>query len=423
VNFEIKYIMRFYRVAILVAAFVACTILSAQLAALYITRQLSAKLHRDVARLNDIREMNAEKTAEIDFYSATGISRPELESFLEQRIDDEQRGLPVMVTLQNGQGDYLVDNRVIVKWDDGEYRLNIDKSGVIRFWINKQKLTRLRVIAPATYSHLKQRTIPLGHAYSRVKVPDTEGYNVIRDEDIDQAMIRRLADFRESNDVLSYKVVRQQLQRRKAKLQLSRGAGVELTPAEIYRQYRDSVVIVGNLYANGKSTQGSGFVLDSSGIVVTAHHVIDKPAAVSRGVMTFTGDVYPITEILAASKSADVAIVKIDANGLKSVPLGTRDDEGSTVTVISHPALKYFSLAQGHISRYWLATLHGEVVLRMDITADIAEGSSGGPVFNSRGEVAGMVSSSRGLRGAMVLRTTVPAFSIRRLIETSATSP
>jgi V8-like Glu-specific endopeptidase len=67
---------------------------------------------------------------------------------------------------------------------------------------------------------------------------------------------------------------------------------------------------------------------------------------------------------------------------------------GNPVTVISHPNYKFYLLTQGHVSRYYM---NKEKMTFMNITADYAKGSSGGPLFNNRGDLIGLVSSTTSL--------------------------
>jgi S1-C subfamily serine protease len=93
------------------------------------------------------------------------------------------------------------------------------------------------------------------------------------------------------------------------------------------------------------------------------------------------------------------------------------------VTVISHPSSNFFSLTQGCISRYWAATSYGELTVRMSVTADFADGSSGGPMFNSRGAVTGLVSGTDAFGDQMVRRSAAPADAIRRLVRQPESQP
>ena len=162
--------------------------------------------------------------------------------------------------------------------------------------------------------------------------------------------------------------------------------------AEIYHLRRDSVVVIGHLMPDGSVVRAAGVVLDPSGVVATAYHVVDKPDAVVRGVMTADGKTYPIQEILAANRPADAALIRIEARNLSAAPLSHGDDEGSPLTIISHPAGEFYSVTQGDLRRFQVAIVLGRQVAQMAVTADFTDGASGGPIFNERGEVAGIVS-------------------------------
>ncbi len=77
------------------------------------------------------------ETVVLDFYAATGISAEELSEFLDRQARQEGvSAYPVMVTLQNHQGDLLTDGRVVVRWDQGEYRLLVGATSVVRFTLS-----------------------------------------------------------------------------------------------------------------------------------------------------------------------------------------------------------------------------------------------------------------------------------------------
>lgn len=205
------------------------------------------------------------------------------------------------------------------------------------------------------------------------------------------------------------------------------------SPAGIYRDHKQGVVTVGYLYLCGKCDKqhlgcATGFVLSTNGIVATNYHLIDgEKQRLALGVMTGGGEVYAIREILAADKEGDVALVKIDAEGLAPLALAANEPVGSEVAVLSHPAGRFYTLTDGIISRYSRRMVNGKPEVEMGITADFARGSSGGPVFNNRGAVVGMVKSTRSIyytreNGAdtklqMVVKTCVPAETILALYE------
>jgi hypothetical protein len=365
-------------------------------------------------------EPPAEETDQIDFYQASGISQPELEGFLDGLvISSNLHDYPLLITLQDDQGDYLADSRVIVRWNGGELRLLVGQSAVIQVLLEKQKLPGLRLVVPRGFTRLKQKTIPWGTAYTPEGQLDVSGlpYEVVWDGRINSDLNRGLQRMKALGQSLDDQQVRQQLRRKSFALKLPDPPTEELTPPEIYQRYRDAVVIVGTLMRDGGYTVASGVIVDSAGVIATAYHVVNKPPPVlARGVMTRNGKVYAVREILAADKAGDVVLLKIDASDLRAAPLSHGDPEGAPVTVISHPSSNFFSVTQGHISRYWATTSYGELSARMSITADFADGSSGAPIFNSRGAVTGLVSATDPFSYQMVRRTAAPADLVRRLL-------
>lgn len=369
----------------------------------------------------------AEQTDEIDFYQAAGISQPELAGFLDGlELRENLHDYPLYIRLQNAEGDYLADSRVIVRWDHGENRLLVGQSGVIQVLLEKQKLPGLRLIVPRGFTRLTQRTIPLGTAYVPEGKLDTAGlnYGVYYDGHISSALNRGLQRLRDLGEALDDQQVRRQLRRKSVALTLDEPPTAELTPAEIYRRRRDSVVIIGTLRGDGGVAVATGVILDASGVVATAYHVIDKPPpVVARGVMTRSGEMYAVREILAADKPGDAVLLKIEASGLTAAPLSHGDPEGTPVTVIAHPSSNFYSLTHGYISRYWALTSHGELSSRMSVTADFADGASGGPIFNPCGAVTGLVSATDAFGYQMVRRSGATADVIRRLVRPVDTKP
>lgn len=161
---------------------------------------------------------------------------------------------------------------------------------------------------------------------------------------------------------------------------------------------------------------GSGWIVSPDGLVVTNHHVIQREAGHRMGIMTADGEVYAITEVVAADPVGDAVVVRIDTRGRKLpfLALGASPDCGTEVSVVSHPVGRYWCLTEGVVSRFHrqqkatgdaIPAVDGDAPagrqnrkaagpkpVWMSITADYTIGSSGGPVFNASGEVVGMVS-------------------------------
>ena len=173
----------------------------------------------------------------------------------------------------------------------------------------------------------------------------------------------------------------------------------------LYDAVTPAIVVIGSIYKCDKcndwhlGTMASGWILSSTGLVVTNHHVLNEAASHHFGVMTALGNVYPVISIQAANKAGDAAVLRIDTRDdqLPSICLGDHPECGDAVTVISHPAGRFYSLSKGVVSRFHCGTLKTEYhstasPIWLSVTADYILGSSGGPVFNTDGQVIGMVS-------------------------------
>ena len=225
------------------------------------------------------------------------------------------------------------------------------------------------------------------------------------------------------------------LARRSCALPLASPSPDEMTPAEIYARCSESVLVLAGAWKCDKCdgwhvTLSTGFVITASGAVVTNYHVVDNKKHVTMVAMTHDGTVLPVKEVLAASAEDDTAILTLAAAGRRFQPVALSTDApvGSPVSVISHPARRFYTLTRGIVSRYFLVRADEKrAVPRMHITADFARGSSGGPLFNERGAVVGFVKStasiyydvSDGKKDSlqMVFKECIPASQVLKLIE------
>ncbi len=235
------------------------------------------------------------------------------------------------------------------------------------------------------------------------------------------------------------KTLRSQLQRaHTCALALPEMPAQSLTPDELYQQRASGVIVVGML-AKMKKTQRyelagcSGFALTSDGVFVTNYHVVDNPDAETMVVMTRDGRITPATEVLAADKLMDVAILRAPGANFTPIPLALDvPTPGSPIWVISHPDHNFFCLTAGMVSRHFIAATESGKTPQMAITADFGIGSSGGPILDGKGQVTGIVCSTTSVywedaKGKindlqMVFKHCVPVGSIRSLIDSAGTA-
>ena len=183
--------------------------------------------------------------------------------------------------------------------------------------------------------------------------------------------------------------------------------------ASVYKSARDGVVEVitttngssssdspfpfgggGGSGSGSSRAQGSGFVYDSDGHVITNYHVVHGASSVS---ITFSdGSKYKAT-VVGSDPSSDLAVLKVDAPSSKLHPLSLGDSSalsvGDGVVAIGSPFGLEETVTSGivsaldrSISSETRFTIPG--VIQTD--AAINHGNSGGPLFNLAGQVIGV---------------------------------
>lgn len=185
--------------------------------------------------------------------------------------------------------------------------------------------------------------------------------------------------------------------------------GQVLTPAEVYAGNVNSVVgIVTQVTTNvwgqkvAQAASGSGFVLTQDGYIVTNYHVIEDATSVT--VQFKNGDEFPAT-IVGSEADNDVAVLKIDAQGLTPVRLGTSADlvVGEQVAAIGNPLGEMtFSQTVGYVSALDkpLTMSDGTVINVLQTDTAINSGNSGGPLFNMYGQVIGITNAKYSNNGS-----------------------
>jgi hypothetical protein len=159
-----------------------------------------------------------------------------------------------------------------------------------------------------------------------------------------------------------------------------------LTPADIAARALPAVVTI-----RTARSLGTGFVVRADGWIATNLHVVVGGGP--RVVVTLRdGRELPLVELLAASPDHDLALVRVDARGLPALALGNSDAmrPGDPVVAIGNPMGLEDTVSNGLVSARRKVEGGLEV---LQVSAPIAPGSSGGPLFNDRGEVIGVATA------------------------------
>jgi S1-C subfamily serine protease len=211
-------------------------------------------------------------------------------------------------------------------------------------------------------------------------------------------------------------------------------------PAEIYKRLSPGVVTIISIFEGGTSLfedqgeggQGSGFVLDDEGYIATNAHVVTTEAdttgqGAERADEVFVefadGNRVP-AEIVGDDPNVDVALLKVDPEGLRLTPLGLGTTEtitvGEPVAAIGSPFGEQQSLTVGVVSALnrniqSLTQFHIGNAIQTD--APINPGNSGGPLLDAEGRVIGINAQIRSRSGGGEgVGFAVPVDAVRRSV-------
>lgn len=151
---------------------------------------------------------------------------------------------------------------------------------------------------------------------------------------------------------------------------------------------------------SSSAVTGTGFIVSENGYIVTNYHVIEYAYTGGQDltVMLHDGTRYSAS-IVGVEESNDIAVLKIDAANLSPADLGDSDSltVGDTVYAVGNPLGDLdFSMSTGHVSaldRVIKTDENVDSINMFQIDAAVNSGNSGGPVYNTRGEVIGVVTA------------------------------
>lgn len=165
---------------------------------------------------------------------------------------------------------------------------------------------------------------------------------------------------------------------------------------DLIARIKPAVVVVAVKHVLGGSGHGSGFIYDSSGLILTNQHVVE--GAVEITVILPDRRSYPATVVDYIRRNeyacpprvevwTDAAVLKINASGLPTLPLGDSETlrQGQEVLVLGYPGglgTEEVSVSRGIVGALrsgWFQT-----------DATIVRGNSGGPVVDRQGRAVGL---------------------------------
>ena len=152
-----------------------------------------------------------------------------------------------------------------------------------------------------------------------------------------------------------------------------------------------------------RSGSGSGFIITEDGYIVTNNHVVER--AMSIEVLLSDGRLYDNVRLVGRDQTTDVALLKLEADGLPHAPLGSSEETrvGDWVLAIGSPGFRFNAAQTTTLTTTVTAGIVSAKGRNINILSDqraiedfiqtdavINPGNSGGPLINAAGEVIGV---------------------------------
>lgn len=210
-----------------------------------------------------------------------------------------------------------------------------------------------------------------------------------------------------------------------SQLDLGDATGSELTVAQIVDKNENAVVEIvvsgtaQNMWGQMQLVQGagSGVIVKDDGYIATNYHVIQGANKVE--VTLHNGESYP-ARIVGSDPTNDIAVIKIDAKDLTTAAIGDSStvDVGDLAVAIGNPLGQLGGTATTGIISALDRTLdvEGTTLTLLQTDAAINGGNSGGGLFNSKGELIGIVESKASAVGVEGLAFALPINNVSGII-------
>ncbi|RPI25977.1 MAG: PDZ domain-containing protein [Chloroflexota bacterium] len=189
---------------------------------------------------------------------------------------------------------------------------------------------------------------------------------------------------------------------------------------ELYQQVNPGVVSIGVSVSQGGQQdfgEGSGFVYDQNGYIVTNNHVVNGATSV---VVSFYNGTEAQARVVGADPNGDLAIIQVDGlpEGVHPLPIGDSDQVlvGEEVVAIGNPFSLGSSMTAGIVSAVGRTIPSGftefSIPKAIQTDAAINPGNSGGPLVNMAGEVIGVnaqIQTTQGANGNIGIGFAIPS--------------
>ena len=204
---------------------------------------------------------------------------------------------------------------------------------------------------------------------------------------------------------------------------ISATSGTGLSTAQVAEMVSPSVVVITTeqvVYSQWswygqnqvESGAGSGVIISSDGYILTCAHVVDGASTIT---VTIGDKDYPAT-LVGEDTTSDIAVIKVEANGLTPATVGDSDGlkVGQSVMAVGNP----LGELGGTVTGGMISALNRSVTIQgssstntmslIQMDASVSPGNSGGGLFNMSGELVGIVNAKSSSSDAEGLGFAIP---------------
>ena len=180
-------------------------------------------------------------------------------------------------------------------------------------------------------------------------------------------------------------------------------------------------IVTDNYFWGGQqvlSGAGSGVILTTDGYIVTNYHVVEGAQQIT---VTLHDDSTYTATVVGSDQQSDIALLKIDATGLTPAVLGNSDSVqvGAVVIAVGNPmGTLGGTVTEGIVSALNRdISVEGNEMTLMQTSAAISPGNSGGGLFNTNGELIGIVNAKYSDEDAEGLGFAIPVNTMKTVVQ------
>lgn len=180
-------------------------------------------------------------------------------------------------------------------------------------------------------------------------------------------------------------------------------------------------LVTNNYFWGGQqvlSGAGSGVILTTDGYIVTNYHVVEGAQQIT---VTLHDDSTYTATVVGSDQQSDIALLKIDATGLTPAVLGDSDSVqvGAVVIAVGNPmGTLGGTVTDGIVSALNRdISVEGNEMTLMQTSAAISPGNSGGGLFNTNGELIGIVNAKYSDEDAEGLGFAIPVNTMKTVVQ------